>query len=42
MSQENTQIKESYDKVVSKLAHLQDNHIIIPKDGKKSHSNESF
>lgn len=27
---------------MSKLAHLQDNHIIIPKDGKKSHSNESI
>ena len=35
MTQENTQIKEAYEKLMVKLSYLQENHIMIPKDGKR-------
>eukprot|EP00347_Sterkiella_histriomuscorum_P007099 403350261 len=41
MSSENTQIKESYDKLMAKLQFIQENHILIPKDGKRQAMEES-
>lgn len=41
LSQENTQLKEAYDKLMVKLSYLQENHIMIPKDGKRHNNQDS-
>lgn len=35
LQQENSQIKESYEKLIAKLSFIQENHILIPKDGRR-------
>lgn len=41
LTQENTQLKEAYDKLMVKLSYLQENHIMIPKDGKRLNNIDS-
>ena len=34
-------MKESYDKLMAKITYIQENHILIPKDGKRNKQEDS-
>ena len=39
LNEENSNVKESYEKLLSKLTYIQENNILIPKDGAKRGGN---
>lgn len=36
LNDENVKLKESYEKLLMKITHIQENNILIPKDGKRA------